>query len=404
MGLPSYTGYCNQRGCCMRFFVHYTPFDEAFDPHKLAADYGTGLLDREGKPIATTPQVPGYALDPCLARYTTNPLNVATIGVQTLMPPEKRGDIALQATYRTALMKQLLTKMNEEFQRFLPPDKRDPDLALKLDYMTVFLTTETTDDTRTAFPAADFIRLRVVSTRTHDEVANSYGGNASYIFRDTDFYLTLPTLKKNLDGTINTAEFGNFGKVNAMLYRAMFKATSPIGVLDRYPVSCIAVSDKYPLHQSGAEHPVLGILYACDQDAAPKRSPTDRYFHQMGLQGSNYLPKGEKAPYRFMHHGDLLQRSDYELASVTAVMSVFQKLLQYEMYCADEKPGAVYKADRSKPYTPLAGFPLYDRAARNERLGAWQGEMGVKWAEANPELLRELDSILTGDAHALTHR
>jgi hypothetical protein len=51
-------------------------------------------------------------------------------------------------------------------------------------------------------------------------------------------------------------------------------------------------------------------------------------------------------------------------------MSVFQKLLQYEMYCADEKPGAVYKADRSKPYTPLARFPLYDRAARNERLGA----------------------------------
>ena len=76
------------------------------------------MLDREGNPIATTPQVPGYALDPCLARYTTNPLNVATLGVQTLMPPEKRGDIALQATYRTALMKQLLTKMNEEFQRF----------------------------------------------------------------------------------------------------------------------------------------------------------------------------------------------------------------------------------------------------------------------------------------------
>ena len=80
-------GYADQCGCCMRFFVHYTPFDETFDPHELAADYGTGLLDGEGKPIATTPQVPGYALDPCLARYTTNPLNVATIGVQTLMPP-----------------------------------------------------------------------------------------------------------------------------------------------------------------------------------------------------------------------------------------------------------------------------------------------------------------------------
>lgn len=383
-----------------RFFVHFTPFDETFDPHKLAAAYGTGLLDCEGEPIATTPQVPGYVLDPCVARYTTNPLNVATIGVQTLMPPEQRGDLALQATYRTALLTRLLAKMNEEFQRFLPPDTRDPDLELKLDYMTVFLTRETTDDTRTAFPAADFLRMRVLHRRTHAEVANSFGANASYIFRATDFYLILPTLKKSLDGTISTAEFGDCGKLNAMLYRAMFRATSPLGVLDRHPVSCIAVSDKYPLHRSGAEHPVLGTLYASDQDAARKQSPTDRYFHLMGLQGSNYLPKGESAPYRFMHHGDLLQRTDYELASVIGVMRVFQKLLQYEMYCGDEKPGAVYQADRSKPYTTLAGFPLYDRAARNERLGAWQGELGVKWAEANAELLGELGPMLTADSQA----
>jgi hypothetical protein len=383
-----------------RFFVHFTPFDETFDPHKLAAAYGTRLLDREGEPIATTPQVPGYVLDPCVARYTTNPLNVATIGVQTLMPPEQRGDLALQATYRMALLTRLLARMNEEFQRFLPPDTRDPDLELKLDYMTVFLTKEATDDTRTAFPAADFLRMRVLHRRTHAEVANSFGANASYIFRDTDFYLILPTLKKELDGTINTAEFGDCGKLNAMLYRAMFTATSPLGVLDRHPVSCIAVSDKYPLHRSGAAHPVLGTLYATDQDAARKQSLTDRYFRLMGLQGSNYLPTGESAPYRFMHHGDLLQRTDYELASVIGVMSVFQKLLQYEMYCADEKPGAVYQADRSKPYTTLAGFPLYDRAARNERLGGWQGELGVKWAEANVELLEEIGPMLTSDSQA----
>ena len=52
----------------MRFFVHYTPFDEAFDPHQLAAAYGTGLLDRDGRSIATRPQVSGYVLDPCVAR------------------------------------------------------------------------------------------------------------------------------------------------------------------------------------------------------------------------------------------------------------------------------------------------------------------------------------------------
>ena len=383
----------------MRFFVHYTPFDEAFDPHELATAYGTGLVDRDGKSIATTPQVPGYVLDPCVARYTTNPLNVATIGVQTLIPPERRGDIALQATVRRDLLKRLLARMNEEFQRFLPTDLRDADLALLLDYMTVFLTTGTTDDTRTAFPAADFLRMRVIHRRTQAVVASSFGANASYIFRDTDFYLILPTLKKSADGTITTAEFGDCGKLNAMLYRAMFRATSPIGVLDRYPVSCIAVSDKYPLHRTGAEHPVLGVVYASDQEAARKRSLTDRYFQLMGLQGSNYLPPGEHAPYRFMHHGDLLDRSDYELASVIAVMSVFQKLFQYEMYCADEEPGAVYQADRSKPYTPLAGFPLYDRAARNEGLGAWQGELGVKWAEANGDLLGEIGAMLTPEPH-----
>ncbi|HKU63138.1 MAG TPA: putative oxygenase MesX [Gemmatimonadales bacterium] len=378
-----------------RFFIHYTPFDESFDPHELAAEYGTGLLDQDGNPIATTPQAPGYVLDPCVARYTTNPLNLATIGVQTLMPVEQRGDLALQATYRTALMGRLLTRMNEEFQRFLPPDKRDPELALKLDYMTVFLTRERANDTRTAFPAADFLRLRVVDRRTGAELANSFGANASYIFRDTDFFLILPTLKKSPDGTIDTAEFGDCGKLNALLYRAMFKATSPIGVLDRHPVSCIAVSDKYPLHRSGPEHPVIGAPYASDQEAARRRSPTDRYFQLMGVQGSNYLPAGESAPYRFMHHGDLLQRSDYELASVVGVMSVFQKIYQYEMYCADEMPGSVYQADRSKPFTPLAGFPLYDRVARSESLGAWQAELGVKWAEANADLLTVIGTMLT---------
>jgi hypothetical protein len=120
----------------------------------------------------------------------------------------------------------------------------------------------------------------------------------------------------------------------------------------------------------------------------------------MGLQGSNYLPRGESAPYRFMHHGDLLQRSDYELAAVIGVMSVFQKVYQYEMYCRDEQPGAVYQADRSKSYTPLAGFPLYDRAARTETLGPWQAELGVKWAEANADLVGEIGGMLAGGPRA----
>ncbi len=236
--------------------------------------------------------------------------------------------------------------------------------------------------------------MRVVNQRTQAEVADSFGANASYIFRDTDFFLILPTLKKSPDGTISTAEFGDCGKLNAMLYRAMFTATSPIGVLDRHPVSCIAVSDKYPLHRTGPEHPVIGAPYSSDQEAARKRSPTDRYFHLMGVQGSNYLPREESAPYRLMHHGDLLQRSDYKLASVIGVMSVFQKIYQYEMYCADEKPGAVYQADRSKPHTTLAGFPLYDRVARSETLGAWQAELGMKWAAANADLLGGISTML----------
>ncbi len=50
------------------------------------------------------------------------------------MPPEQRGDVALQATVRRDLLQRLLARMNEEFQRFLPPDTRDADLELRLDY------------------------------------------------------------------------------------------------------------------------------------------------------------------------------------------------------------------------------------------------------------------------------
>jgi hypothetical protein len=47
----------------------------------------------------------------------------------------------------------------------------------------------------------------------------------------------------------------------------------------------------------------------------------------------------------------------------------------------------------------VTGFPLYDRAARNERLGG-QAELGVKWAEAKAELLGETGPMLTSDSQA----
>jgi hypothetical protein len=37
----------------------------------------------------------------------------------------------------------------------------------------------------------------------------------------------------------------------------------------------------------------------------------------------------------------------------------------------------------------------------DESLGAWQGELGVKWAQANPDLLGDIAAVLTPDPHAL---
>ena len=42
-----------------------------------------------------------------------------------------------------------------------------------------------------------------------------------------------------------------------------------------------------------------------------------------------------------------------------------------------------------------AGAAEYDRAARSEGLGPWQAQLGVKWAEANADLLTVIGTMLT---------
>lgn len=215
------------------------------------------------------------------------------------------------------------------------------------------------------FPVIEILQTGIIDKNTDKRIDDIVGNNFSSYVRDYDFSVVLLEHNKGRAGFSIPEGFGdlhgNIFKdfVNSAQYKANFKKT---------PVICLSVSSKDTYHQTGNQHPVLGLEYR-----PTASSLTEQYFGKMGLQVRYFMPKNSVAPLAFYFSGDLL--SDYtslELISTISTMETFQKIYRPEIYNANSAAGLCYQPDLHHQDHSLTKI-VYDREERSQ-LAVEQGK------------------------------
>lgn len=227
--------------------------------------------------------------------------------------------------------------------------------SVTLEIITVEMKIEATGDT---FPVIEILQTSIIDKKINKRIEGIVGNNFSSYVRDYDFSVLLPEHNKQRAGFSIPDDFGglhgNIFKhfVNSAEYHAHFKKS---------PVICLSVSSKDTYHQTGNQHPVLGIEYRPNAS-----SLTEQYFGKMGLQVRYFMPKNSVAPLAFYFTGDLL--SDYtslELISTISTMETFQKIYRPEIYNANSAAGLCYRPDLNHQDHSLTKI-FYDREERSQ--------------------------------------
>ncbi|MFT4272083.1 MAG: DUF1852 domain-containing protein [Pantoea sp.] len=208
------------------------------------------------------------------------------------------------------------------------------------------------------FPAIEILKTNIVDKKTHERIDGILGNNFSSYVRDYDFSVVLPEHNKKQSG-FSTPD--NFGDLHGNLFKSFVNSDAYKENFKKSPVICLSVSSKNVYHQTGNQHPVLGIEYQQDE-----LSLTDLYFNKMGLQARYFMPANSVAPLAFYFTGDLL--SDYtnlELISTISTMETFQKIYRPEIYNANSAAGKCYQPSLKHQDYSLTQI-VYDREERSQ--------------------------------------
>ncbi|HCT3873500.1 TPA: DUF1852 domain-containing protein [Klebsiella michiganensis] len=234
--------------------------------------------------------------------------------------------------------------------------------AVALEIISAEMNISVTGDT---FPVIEILQTSIIDKKTDERIEGLVGNNFSSYVRDYDFSVLLLDHNKGRAGFSLPEGFGdlhgNIFKhfVNSAEYKANFKKS---------PVICLSVSSKDTYHQTGNQHPVLGLEYRPEGS-----SLTEQYFGKMGLRVRYFMPKNSVAPLAFYFSGDLL--SDYtslELISTISTMETFQKIYRPEIYNANSAAGLCYQPDLHHQDHSLTKI-VYDREERSQ-LAVEQGK------------------------------
>ncbi|MDV1072198.1 MULTISPECIES: DUF1852 domain-containing protein [Klebsiella] len=260
-------------------------------------------------------------------------------------------------------LRNTLAMINNRFNNLAHWDNPKGDrYAVELEIISAEMKFNATGDT---FPVIEILQTSIIDKKTDKRIDGIVGNNFSSYVRDYDFSVVLLEHNKGRAGFSLPEGFGdlhgNIFKhfVNSAQYKAKFKKT---------PVICLSVSSKDIYHQTGNQHPVLGLEY---RPAAS--SLTEQYFGKMGLQVRYFMPKNSVAPLAFYFSGDLL--SDYtslELISTISTMETFQKIYRPEIYNANSAAGLCYQPDLHHQDHSLTKI-VYDREERSQ-LAVEQGK------------------------------
>lgn len=267
-------------------------------------------------------------------------------------------------------LRNTLVMINNRFNTLAHWDNPKGDrYSVELDIISVEMNIGS-EGNSTVFPAIEILKTSIIDKKTNERIEGIVGNNFSSYVRDYDFSVLLPEHNKN------QAQFSipeNFGELHGNIFRHFVNSSEYKANFKKSPVICLSVSSKDTYHQTGVQHPVLGLEYQPDGI-----SLTEQYFNKMGLQVRYFMPKNSAAPLAFFFAGDLL--SDYsnlELISTISTMETFQKIYRPEIYNANSAAGQCYQPDLNHQDHSLTKI-VYDREERSQ-LAIEQG----KYTEEN---------------------
>ncbi|HDR2891783.1 TPA: DUF1852 domain-containing protein [Enterobacter asburiae] len=267
-------------------------------------------------------------------------------------------------------LRNTLVMINNRFNTLAHWDNPKSDrYSVELDIISVEMNIGT-EGNSTVFPAIEILKTSIIDKKTNERIEGIVGNNFSSYVRDYDFSVLLSEHNKN------KAQFSipeNFGELHGNIFRHFVNSSEYKANFKKSPVICLSVSSKDTYHQTGVQHPVLGLEYQPDGT-----SLTEQYFNKMGLQVRYFMPKNSAAPLAFFFAGDLL--SDYsnlELISTISTMETFQKIYRPEIYNANSAAGQCYQPDLNHQDHSLTKI-VYDREERSQ-LAIEQG----KYTEEN---------------------
>ncbi|HDR2754937.1 TPA: DUF1852 domain-containing protein [Enterobacter asburiae] len=267
-------------------------------------------------------------------------------------------------------LRNTLAMINNRFNTLAHWDNPKGDrYSVELDIISVEMNIGS-EGNSTVFPAIEILKTSIIDKKTNERIEGIVGNNFSSYVRDYDFSVLLSEHNKN------QAQFSipeNFGELHGNIFRHFVNSSEYKANFKKSPVICLSVSSKDTYHQTGVQHPVLGLEYQPDGT-----SLTEQYFNKMGLQVRYFMPKNSAAPLAFFFAGDLL--SDYsnlELISTISTMETFQKIYRPEIYNANSAAGQCYQPDLNHQDHSLTKI-VYDREERSQ-LAIEQG----KYTEEN---------------------
>lgn len=208
------------------------------------------------------------------------------------------------------------------------------------------------------FPAIEVLKTHIVDHLTNKRIEGVVGNNFSSYVRDYDFSVRL------LDHNKGQPQFSvpdDFGDLHGNIFKSFVNSETYQQNFTKAPVICLSVSDNKIYHQTGNQHPVLGLEYQPNES-----SLTEQYFKKMGLNVRYFMPPNSVAPLAFHFFGDLLHDyTDLELISTISTMESFQKIYRPEIYNANASAGKCYQPNLKNLDHSLTQI-VYDREERNQ--------------------------------------
>lgn len=188
-------------------------------------------------------------------------------------------------------LRNTLVMINNRFNTLAHWDNPKGDrYSVELDIISVEMNIGS-EGNSTVFPAIEILKTSIIDKKTNERIEGIVGNNFSSYVRDYDFSVLLSEHNKN------KAQFSipeNFGELHGNIFRHFVNSSEYKANFKKSPVICLSVSSKDTYHQTGVQHPVLGLEYQPDGT-----SLTEQYFNKMGLQVRYFMPKNSAAPLAF---------------------------------------------------------------------------------------------------------